>query len=87
MGFSKRIEFSHHARNKMLDRGASESEVETAIRTGNSEPATKGRLMFRKNFAFNRFWRGKRYAVKQVVPIVVEEADRLVVVSVFVYYF
>ena len=79
---SKPIEFSPHAREKMLDRGASESEVRTAIRTGNSEPARKGRLMFRKNFAFNSKWRGKYYAVKQVAPVIAEEANRLVVVTV-----
>jgi len=83
----KPIEFSPHAREKMLDRGALESEVKAAIQTGNFEPARKGRLIFRKNFAFNRLWRGKLYAVKQVVPIVLEEADRLTVVAVFVYYF
>jgi len=87
VALSKPIQFSPHAREKMLDRGASESEVEAAIGTGNPEPARKGRLMFRKNFAFNRQWRGKDYAVKQVAPIVVEEADQLVVVTVFVYYF
>ncbi len=54
--------------------------------------------MFRKNFAFNSQWRGKHYelplrpsaslrAVKQVAPVVAEEAYRLVVVTVFVYYF
>lgn len=43
--------------------------------------------MFRKNFAFNARWRGKQYAVKQVAPVVAEEADRLVVVTVFVHYF
>jgi hypothetical protein len=43
--------------------------------------------MFRKNFAFDSQWRGKHYAVKQVAPVVAEEADRLVVVTVFVYYF
>jgi hypothetical protein len=43
--------------------------------------------MFRKNFAFGHWWRGKQCAVKQVAPIVVEEADRWVVVMVFVYYF
>lgn len=71
----------------MLDRGAKESEVREAIRTGSLEPVRKGRVMFRKNFAFNSQWRGKHYAVKQVAPIVAEEADRLVVVTVFVYYF
>jgi hypothetical protein len=85
--FLKPIVFSSHAREKMLDRGASEAEVEAAIRAGNVEPARKGRLMFRKNFAFGRRWRGKQCAVKQVAPIVVDEADRWVVVTVFVYYF
>jgi len=84
---SKPIELSPHAREKMLDRGASDAEVEVAIQAGDSEPARKGRLMFRKNFPFNRDWRGQHYAIKQVAPIVVEEADRLVVVTVFVYYF
>lgn len=83
----KPIVFSPHAREKMLDRGGMESEVEAAIRAGNPEPARKGRVMFRKNFAFNSSWKGKRYTVKQVAPVVAEEADRMVVVTVFVYYF
>lgn len=83
----KPIVFSSHAREKMLDRGASEGEVKTAINSGSSEPARKGRVMFRKNFGYDRLWRGKHYALKQVAPIVAEESDRLVVVTVFVYYF
>ena len=71
----------------MLDRGATEDEVLTAIHEGSFEPARKGRIMFRKNFIFNSRWRGKFYAVKQVAPVIAEEADRLVVVTVFVYYF
>jgi len=71
----------------MLDRGAIESEVIAAIHTGSPEPARKGRLMFRKNFTFNSRWRGKHYAIKQVAPVVAEETDRLIVVTVFVYYF
>jgi hypothetical protein len=30
---------------------------------------------------------GSFYAVKQVAPLLAEEADRIVVVTVFVYYF
>ena len=71
----------------MLDRGATESEVEVTIRKGTSEPARKGRLMFRKNFSFNGYWRGKHFAIKQVAPVVSEEEDQLVVVTVFVFYF
>ena len=84
---SKRIVFSPHAREKALDRGASESEVRAAILSGSPEPARKGRVMFRKNFAFDCCWRGKHYSVKQVAPVIVEEEDRIVVVSVYVYYF
>jgi hypothetical protein len=83
----KPIVFSSHAREKMLDRGASEGEVKAAIRSGSSEPARKGRVMFRKNFAYDKLWRGKHYAIKQVAPIIAEERERLVVVTVFVYYF
>ena len=81
------IEFSPHAKEKMLDRGATAADVVDAIHMGSSEPVRKGRIMFRKNFTFDRQWREKHYAVKQVAPVVAEEPDRLVVVTVFVYYF
>ncbi|OIP02246.1 MAG: hypothetical protein AUJ96_16510 [Armatimonadetes bacterium CG2_30_66_41] len=71
----------------MGDRGASEEEVRAAVRTGNEEPARKGRSRFRKSFCFNAQWRGRHYAVKQVAPVVAEERDRLVVVTVYTYYF
>jgi len=87
LSFSKPIVLSRHAQEKMIDRGASKEEVELAIRTGNPEPARKGRVIFRKNFSFNKKWRGKHYAVKQVVPFVSEEEDKFAVVTVFVYYF
>jgi len=87
MVVSKPIMFSSHAREKMSDRGATKSDVETTIRTGHPEPARAGRIMYRKSFSFGDRWRGKRYAVKQVAPVVVEETDQLVVVTVFVYYF
>ncbi|MDI6769597.1 MAG: DUF4258 domain-containing protein [Anaerolineales bacterium] len=84
---TKPVVFSSHSREKMLDRGATESEVEMAIRTGSSEPAQRNRLMFRKNFSYGQSWRGKHYAIKQVAPVVVEEAERFIVVTVFVFYF
>jgi hypothetical protein len=82
----KFIEFSQHALDNMIDRGASKEEVEIAIRTGESSPAKKGRLSFRKNFSYNTIWKGKLYQVKQVMPIVVEESDRFVVVTVYVFF-
>jgi hypothetical protein len=40
----------------------------------------------RKTFAFNRQWNERVYATKEVRPIFVEEADEIVVVTVYTYY-
>lgn len=84
---SKQIILSNHARIKMADRGATEDEVKRTIKEGSSEPVRKGRLMFRKNFPFDSIWRKKHYSIKQVAPIVAEENDELVVITVYVYFF
>lgn len=82
----KPIKFSQHALDNMADRRASREEVELTIRTGECFPAKKGRLSFRKNFSYNAMWKGKFYHVKQVMPIVAEESDRFVVVTVYVFF-
>jgi hypothetical protein len=83
----KPIKFSQHAREQMSERGASEDEVIETIRTGERAPAKRGRHGYRKNFQYNRLWGGRTYAIKQVLPIVVEETDELVVVTVYTFYF
>ena len=70
----------------MADRGASREEVELTIRTGECLPAKKGRLSFRKNYSYNSMWKGKFYQVKQVMPIVAEESDRFMVVTVYTFF-
>jgi len=82
----KPIKFSTHALDNMADRGVLKQEVELAIKTGECFPAKKGRLSFRKNLIYNDMWKGKFYQVKQVMPIVVEEPDRVVVVTVYVFF-
>lgn len=86
MSYEKPIKFSQHALDNMIDRGAIEEEVKMAIRSGECFPAKKGRLAFRKNFCYNNVWKGKFYHVKQVMPIVAEEPDRFVVVTVYVFF-
>jgi hypothetical protein len=81
------IEISDHARNQMGERGVTLEEVHAAIEEGESEPTRKGRVIFRKNFGFNSEWRGRHYRIKQVAPVVAQEADRLVVVTVYAFYF
>lgn len=39
------------------------------------------------NINYNAMWKGKSYQVKQVMPIVAEEYEIFVVVTVYVYFF
>jgi len=82
----KPIKFSQHALGNLFDRGASREEAEQAIRTGERLPAQKGRIAFRKNFSHNGMWKGKFYQAKQVMPIVAEEPERFVVITVYVFF-
>ncbi len=54
---------------------------------GERLPARVGRIAFRKNFPFRSEWKGRSYETKQALPIVVEEEDAAVVVTVYVFYF
>ena len=81
------IIFSEHAREQMVERGCTEAEVRAAIERGEREPTRGNRTMYRNNFRFEDRWRDKYYRIKQVVPVATEESDRLVVVTVYVFYF
>jgi hypothetical protein len=83
----KPIVFTRHARDRIVQRGAAEDNVIAAIRNGTREPAHRGLWLFRMNFEYQREWDGTWYAVQQVTPVVDEEADRIVVVTVYTYYF
>lgn len=83
---TKDIKFSQHAMDNMNDRGATKGEVELAVREGEHLPAKKGRLAYRKNFNYDGMWKGKYYKIKQVMPIVAEEADKFVVITVYVFF-
>jgi hypothetical protein len=83
----KPVVFTKHARQRMHDRGAREADVLAAIRTGQKETAQRGLLLYRLNLEFQREWDGKYYAVQQVAPVVDEEPDRIVVVTVYTFYF
>ena len=74
-------------KNKCVNGEHLKDEVFSAISKGEVEPAHKGRTMYRKNFQFNGMWRGKKYQIKQVAPVVTGEDVRRIVVTVFVFYF
>lgn len=71
----------------MDERGASAEEVESAINTGDRQPARGGRFLFKITIPFNKTWSKKEYQWKQIAPIVAEEEDRIVVITVLTFYF
>lgn len=83
----KPIVFTKHALQRMRERGAREEDVRHAIRIGQREPAQGGLFLYRLNVEFKREWDGRYYNIQQVVPIVAEEEDRVVVVTVYTFYF
>ena len=82
----KGIRLSAHALSYVSRRGFTIAEVEEAIRESRWVPAELGRMECRKAFSFNRDWNGRIYAKKEVRPIFVEEADEIVVVTVYTYF-
>jgi len=46
-----------------------------------------GALFVPLQYPFDRDWQGRPYAIKQVAPVVAEETDRIVVVTVYTFYF
>ena len=83
----KPIILSKHARDRMAGRGAEEHEVRSAFKNGARKVTRDGKIWCRQNFTFKSTWQGRYYAVKQVAPIIVEEPDKIVVVTVYAFYF
>ena len=83
----KPIRLSKHALGYSVSRGFSVAEVEEAIRPCVWGVAELGRLDCRKDFPFGQNWNGKIYATRQVRPVFVDEAEEIVVITVYTYYF
>jgi hypothetical protein len=83
----KPIRLTKHARLQCYERGATEKEVLQAAEKGIREPAKQGRILCRYNFPFDRAWQNKNYAIKQVAPVIQEEPDEIVVITVFTFFF
>ena len=71
----------------MAKRGATEQEVLEAITNSSWQPARQGRFEATKAFEFNAYWNNNYYGRKQVIPVFVEEKDRIVVITVYTLYF
>lgn len=69
-------------------RGAEEEEIVDAIRTSKWRPALQNKQQCRKTFPFNKPSPVNQqvYAFKTLHAIFVEESERIVVVTIMVYY-
>jgi hypothetical protein len=75
-----------HAREQIIERGATEDEVRRAIEQGTRHRAKLGRIMCCFHFPFGQTWQGKFYAIKQVAPVIVETPSEIVVITVYTFY-
>lgn len=78
---------TRHAVEQCAERGANEAEVAQAIQHGSREPGKFGRVVCRLNLPYNGLWQGKTYAIKQVAPVIKEQEDEIVVITVYTFYF
>lgn len=83
----KPVRLTKHALEQCQERGATPGEVSQAIERGTREQAKMNRTLCRLNFMYDDSWQGTRYSVKQVAPVIVEEPDEIVVVTVYTFYF
>ena len=83
----KPIRLSQHAQGYLARRGFTIAEVEETIHGAPWEPAERGRLQCRKDFAFQSNWNGKWYNTKEVRPVFADEPEGIVVVTVYTYYY
>lgn len=82
----KPIRLTKHALDQSNARGTDEAEVRQAVEHGSREPAKKGRELCRFDFPYGRSWQGNIYPIKQVAPVIKEEADEIVVTTVYKFY-
>jgi len=83
----KKIRFTKHALERLILRGTNETEVKEAITSGSREPAKNNRITCRLNFEFNSLWQGVHYQVKQVTPVIKEEDNQIIVITIYTYFF
>ncbi|MBI4802790.1 MAG: DUF4258 domain-containing protein [Elusimicrobia bacterium] len=83
----KNIAFSNHAKDQMVERGASAQEVIESIHKGDRFLAKHSRIAYRHNFQYNSRWGKNFYRIKQVMPVTKEEAKEIIVVTVYTFYF
>ena len=82
----KPVVFTRHASQRLAERMTTEEEVIQAIRDAPWVRSDRQRYSATKWYPFNEVHEGFFYAGKDVCPIFADEAERLVVVTLYVYF-
>lgn len=82
-----KVSLHPHAKERLAERGASETEVIATVTGGEQFPAKFGRVGFRRNFVYQSQWRGRFYTTKQILAFADRETDDWLVITVIVRYF
>jgi len=83
----KKIYFTKHAKKRMEERNVKEEEIIFSIRNKNWEIAREGKFSVSEVFPFNNHHYGRYYKWKEVVCIFEEEEDKIVVITVYSFFF
>ena len=75
------IRLHEHAKARLQERGAKEEEVIATVEGGELFPAKFGRVGFRRNFSFEKSWKDKIYATKQIEAYAVKEGENWLVIT------
>jgi hypothetical protein len=81
------IRFHPHALERVEERGATLEEVRATVEHGEEFPAKFDRTGHRRNFPFNKEWRGKLYGTKQIEAYSVPEGADLLIITVITRFF
>lgn len=81
------VQYTMHALDQIMLRGATREEVEAAVERGEQFPAKHGRTGFRRNFSGEHRWRGRLFDTKQLEVYAVFEDSGWLVITVIVKYF
>lgn len=80
------IQIDPHTLKRAEERGATESEIKEILLTGQKIPAKRNRKARAKVYSFGRERNGKFYEQKRIEVYYVEEAGRIITVTVYVFY-
>ena len=80
------VQIEPHTLQRAIERGATEDEIKDTLEKGVNILARQGRLGKSKTFAFNKERNGKYYEQKKLEVYYTIEQQRIITITVYVFY-